>query len=413
MKTLFLDCSMGAAGDMLTAALLALTDDPSFCVKELNHLDLPGIHYELVRTEKCGISCMQMKVTYQGVEETEEMHSHAGEPHEGHHHHHEHSSLGGIRHIVKDHMHAPEKVKNDVIAVYEKIAAAESAVHGTPVSEIHFHEVGSMDAVADVAAVCWLMNRLNPEKTVASAINTGSGHVKCAHGILPVPAPATAFLLKDIPCYSSGIRSELCTPTGAALIGYFADSFGEMPVMRLRKSGYGAGKKDFETANVVGAYLGESSERGDVIAELSCNIDDMTAEEISYAMEVFFAHGAREVYTVPVGMKKSRPGILLSVMCSEDKRDEMLKLIFRHTTTLGVRENISQRYTMKREIGEVKLPCGKVHYKKSSGYGTERVKCEYEDLAAAARKTGESIAEIREQAMKKLRAEYGSAEEKN
>ena len=205
-----------------------------------------------------------------------------------------------------------EDVKKDVMAVYNLIAEAESHAHGRPVTEIHFHEVGMMDAIADVTAVCLLMHRLSPERVIASPVHVGSGHVHCAHGIMPVPAPATAYILRDVPIYGGSIKGELCTPTGAALIKYFADSFGDMPVMTTEAIGYGMGKKEFSQMNCVRVLLGEewnSGEsqvkntepvKGDEIIELICNVDDMTGEEIGFAVNRLFSFGAREVFTVAV-----------------------------------------------------------------------------------------------------------------
>ncbi|MCI8462459.1 MAG: nickel pincer cofactor biosynthesis protein LarC [Lachnospiraceae bacterium] len=404
MRILYLDCGMGAAGDMLTTALLELLPDSRSFLEELNGLGIPGIKVEEEAVSKCGILGTHITVKIYGEEETE------GEPgehlsHEKHfnqeaHHHHEeshhHSSMHHVEEIIGN-LPLSSKIKKDILAVYGLIAEAESHVHGVPVSQIHFHEVGSMDAVADVTAVCMLMDRLAPERIVVSPVHVGSGQVKCAHGILPVPAPATAYLLRDIPIYGGGVKGELCTPTGAALLKYFADSFGDMPVMKIRSLGYGMGKKDFERANCVRALLGETENGGDSVAELSCNIDDMTGEAIGFAMEELFAAGALEVYTVPVGMKKSRPGILLCVMCREEDRDKMLRLIFRHTTTIGVRESVSRRYKLDRSMEIVRTPYGDIRRKVSSGYGITRKKYEYDDLSRIARERGISIGEIREE----------------
>lgn len=280
--------------------------------------------------------------------------------------------------------------------VYSLIAEAESHVHGVPVTEIHFHEVGTMDALADIAAVCLLMDEISPDEVVTSPIHVGSGYVKCAHGVLPVPAPATAYLLQDIPTYGGAIKGELCTPTGAALLRYFTDRFGERPVMRIRTIGYGMGTKDFPTANCVRAMIGETEEQTDIVNELSCNVDDMTAEEIGYAMERLFEGGAFEVYTVPVGMKKSRPGTLLRVMCDPKKKEEMILLMYRYTTTIGVRETVTRRYVLDRKIKTISTPFGDVRMKESTGYGVTRRKLEYEDVAKIAREQGRTIAEVRE-----------------
>ena len=266
-----------------------------------------------------------------------------------------------------------------------------------PITEVHFHEVGTMDAIADVVAVCMLINEIAPDKIVASPVHVGAGKVRAAHGVLPVPAPATAFILKDVPIYGGRIQGELCTPTGAALLKHFVQSFGDMPVMKVEKIGYGMGKKDFEAANCVRALLGESDASGNVVCELTCNVDDMTGEMVGHAMEELFAAGAFEVYTVSVGMKKSRPGIMFCVMCREEDKDKMIKLIFRHTTTIGIRENISRRYTLDREIENLRTPYGYVRRKTSRGYGVERSKLEYDDIARISRETGRSISDIRKE----------------
>lgn len=412
MKTLYLDCNMGAAGDMLTAALTELLPEPEAFIRELNGLGIPGVHVSREPSVKCGITGTHISVTVHG--ETEEspdgghFHEHSHEhgdssEHEHSHEHHHHSSLHDIEHIVRDHLAVSDRVKNDVLAVYQLIAEAESHAHGVPVTDIHFHEVGTLDAVADITAVCMLMEKLAPEQVIVSPVHVGSGRVKCAHGILPVPAPATAYILRDVPIYggTSGdcsaacpIEGELCTPTGAALLKHFATRFGDMPVMKVRAIGYGMGKKDFAAANCVRALLGETQEQGDVVVELSCNVDDMTAEAIGFAMETFFAAGALEVYTVPVGMKKSRPGVLLCVMCRENMRDTMTALIFRHTTTLGIRERTSRRCTLRRTTETIESPLGPVRKKISQGYGVERQKYEYEDVAAIARREGMSLEEV-------------------
>lgn len=387
MKTLYLDCGMGAAGDMLTAALLELVPEPDVFVEECNALGIPDVTFLKESSTKCGITGTHIRVMVNGVEETEHLHEH-------HHEEHHHSGMRQIEQIVAG-LPLPEKVKKDVLAVYALIAEAESHVHGVPVSEIHFHEVGTMDAVADITAVCMLMDRIAPDKVIVSPIHVGSGHVKCAHGILPVPAPATAYILQNVPIYGGGIRGELCTPTGAALLKHFAAQFGDMPMMRVSAVGYGMGAKDFATANCVRAMLGETVEEDNCVLELSCNVDDMTAEAVGFAMESLFGGGALEVYTVPVGMKKSRPGILLRVLCNERDKEKIISLIFRHTTTLGIRETTSRRYILDREIKTLETPYGPVRKKTASGYGVTRSKLEYDDLTRIAKERGISMEEVR------------------
>ena len=450
MKTLYLECGMGAAGDMLTAALLELMPDPEAAVTELNSLGIPGVQFSKEAVSKCGIGGTHMTVKVHGEEESEEMfhhhhehhdhsheqehdhesachehhdhlhehedhehaheHTHEHEDHEhahehshehthehgdaGHTHHH-HSSLHDIEHIVCGHLNIPDQVKQDVMAVYGLIAEAESHAHGVPVTEIHFHEVGTMDAIADITAVCLLMNKIAPDQVIVSPVHVGSGHVHCAHGILPVPAPATAYILNGVPMYGGAVKGELCTPTGAALLKHFATRFGDMPVMRTETIGYGMGKKDFEQANCIRAMLGETEDAGDSVLQLECNVDDMTAEELGFAMETILEAGALEVYTVAAGMKKSRPGTILCVLCHEDAKETLVRVIFRNTTTIGVREHRCSRYTLKRSFETVQTPYGNVQKKLSSGYGVTREKYEYEDLARIAREQGLSLAEVR------------------
>ena len=393
MKTLYLDCSMGAAGDMLAGALLELVPDPDATVAELNAFGIPGVMYKRETLSKCGIAATHLSVTVAGHEEHEAHHHHE-------HHHHEHRSLADVLHVI-GHLKLEPSVREDVKSVYESLAAAESRAHGKAVGEIHFHEVGALDAIADIAAFCHLLRRIAPDKVIASPVHVGSGTVNCAHGVLPVPAPATAFLLEGVPTYSDGvIVGELCTPTGAALIKNFAASFGPQPLMTVRSIGYGAGRKDFPRANVVRAMLGESAsdESGDgEIFELNFNVDDMTGEELAFASERIFAAGARDVSFAPVVMKKGRPGQRVSVMCSAETRGDVVKAIFAHTSTLGIRETHCRRYTLDRKIETVALADGStVRRKVASGYGVCRAKWEADDLAAFARTNGISLAEAKD-----------------
>ena len=383
MKTLYIDCGMGAAGDMLTAALLELHPDREGFLQKLNGLGIPGVTFIAERSTKCGINGTHIRVAVHGEEETEHMHDH----------HHHHGSMKDIRSIVSR-LRIPTTVKLDILAVYEEIAQAESHVHGVPVEQIHFHEVGTMDAIADITAVCLLIHELKLDQILASAVHVGSGQVRCAHGILPVPAPATAHILQNIPIYGGSIKGELCTPTGAALLKHIVDEFGDMPAMKVKTIGYGMGKKDFERANCVRVLLGETQEKPEGIWELNCNVDDMTGEQIGFALEILMELGALDVFTIPIGMKKSRPGILLTVLCKEADKEKMVSLIFKHTTTLGIREKFCSRYTLRRKVETVGTPYGVIRKKVSAGYGIQRSKYEYEDVACAAKANNLSIAQV-------------------
>ncbi len=409
MRTLYLDCGMGAAGDMLAAALLELLPDPEGFVRELNELGIPGVEITRDTGSRCGITGTFFHVKVKGVEEEsgdhahphgdaqghgEHTHAQGGGEESDHHHHHQHRTMEEITGIISA-LHLPEAVEGDVLEVYRRIAQAESQVHGVPVTEIHFHEVGTMDAIGDITAVCLLMHRLAPERVLASPVHVGWGQVHCAHGILPVPAPATARILQDVPIYGGEIRGELTTPTGAALLKQFVTEFGPMPVMRTEAMGYGLGRKEFPAANVLRAMLGETEDRGDQVLELECNLDDMSGEEMGFALERCFEAGALDAWTESIGMKKSRPGTKLQVICPEELGQVLVETLFRHTTTLGIREHRCRRYRLEREAKQVDTEYGVIRRKDASGYGVVRCKYEYEDLARIAREQGLSIAEVR------------------
>lgn len=483
MKTLYIECNMGAAGDMLTAALLELHPDKDSFLRKMNELRLPGVRITAEKSIKCGITGTHVSVTVNGEEEEsldvdnrccermsseaaevhrhehgEHSHTHdhvhdcghghgeAGEHHHDHtwghdhdndcghehshgqnhdddhaahnhsgghdegsahchgeqdhihkhdhvgHGHHHHSGMHEIGHIIAA-LELPQKVKEDALAVYGLIAEAESHAHDKPVEEVHFHEVGALDAVADVVGVCLLIHELAPERIVVSPVHTGSGQVRCAHGILPVPAPATAYILKGVPTYGGRVAGELCTPTGAALLKHFADRFAPMPVMRVGQIGYGMGTKDFEQANCIRVMLGETEEGSESIVELCCNLDDMTPEAVGFAVELLMERGALDVYTTAVQMKKNRPGILLTCMCREEQRETMLRLIFQHTSTLGIRESVCNRYTLERKESKVQTDWGEVRMKESSGWGVHKEKAEYDDLVRIAKEKGISLSD--------------------
>ena len=397
MKTLYFDCAMGAAGDMLMGALSELHPDRDGFLTRLNCALAGRAVVSAAPDSKCGISGTHISVSINGREEGEEPDGHCDA---GHHHHH-HTSISEIFAFL-DHAEADSAVIADVKAVYTLLADAESRVHGRPIENIHFHEIGSLDALADILGVSMLIHELAPDKIVCSPINVGSGTVKCAHGILPVPAPATELILRGVPVYGGSIRGELCTPTGAALLKHFSTGFGEIPLMSVSAAGYGTGTKNFDAANVVRAMIGGSRSDAGEILELKCNLDDMTAEEVGYAQEMLFSAGALDVYTAPIGMKKNRPAVLLTCMCRREQRDEMLRCIFANTSTLGVREYVCSRYTLSRREESVETEYGAVHIKNASGWGVSRSKPEYEDVARIARETGRSFHEVASRIMSAL-----------
>ena len=489
MKTLYIECAMGAAGDMLTAALLELMPDKEAALAKLNTMGIPGVVFEAEPSAKCGITGTHMRVLIHGEEEGAMPcgHTHAQEDHHehnhahAHHHEHEHEHVHEHHHEHDHHVHThahahvhvqedahchdsdahdhahhhehdahhhahhgmveirrliaelavSETVKEKALAVYQSIAEAESKVHGAEVDQIHFHEVGSMDAVADVTAVCLLMELLAPEQVIVSPIHVGSGTVLCAHGRLPVPAPATALILEGIPIYGGNVQGELCTPTGAALLKTFVDSFGPMPPMTVAKTGYGMGTKDFEQANCLRAMLGESfpmngtgskmqtvqdaegentGSRGAAgkdtetenpaghesrITEISCNLDDMTGEDIAFAAEHILQAGALDVFTESIYMKKGRPAVKLTVLARPEDEERLAGEIFRHTSTIGVRIHTDRRYELARRSEQRKTPLGTIEVKISEGFGVRKEKIEFASLKEIAETSGKRLAEVR------------------
>lgn len=434
MKTLYLECKMGAAGDMLMSALYELLPDQASFLDIMNHLQ-EGIAVTMEKKDTCGIVGTHAVVDIDGeTEESEDLpcgvlHTHAeihthgggdGHAHDHHHeydheydhehdhdhehnhehkhvhdhghshehHHHHHTTPADIQRIL-DTLPVPPEVRENAKAVYDRIAAAEAKAHGTSIDHIHFHEVGSLDAVTDVAGVCLAMYLLHPDQVIVSPIHLGSGQVRCAHGIMPVPAPATANLLTGVPCYCGEINGELCTPTGAALLAHFADSFGSMPSLMLEKVGYGVGTKVFPTANCVRAFYGDTNDPQQAeIVELTCHIDDMTAEALAFAGEQLMAQGALDVSVIPMTMKKGRAGIRYTVLCKPKDEERMAAAILRETTTNGVRASRCAKYILRPSVRTVSTSYGPVRIKCADSGNIHHEKPEYDDVANIARASG-------------------------
>jgi hypothetical protein len=379
---------MGAAGDMLTGALLALLDEPEqeAFLRELNAALAGKAEVTAAPDIKCGVQGLHVHVKIGGAEEGAEHH------HREEHHHH--NGIKEIRALI-DAMPFSDSVRYHAREVFDDIAFAEAQVHGQDMEHIHFHEVGTIDAVADVLGVCLLMEKLAPEQVIVSPVNVGGGVVRCAHGLMPVPAPATEILLRGVPWYADDLKTELCTPTGAALLSHFADRFDKSPMIRVEKCGYGTGTKDFDRLNAVRALLGEAPDEPEILLELQCNLDDITGEELGFAMERLFDTGALDVWTTAIGMKKSRPGVMLSVLCRAAQRDALLRCLFKYTTTLGVREFICPRHALERNDRIAQTPWGEVTVKRAEGWGVRREKPEYEDLAHIARENDMNLREVK------------------
>ena len=413
MRTLYIECNMGAAGDMLMSALYELLEDKDGFVAAMNGLGLPDVRLEACTATTCGIAGTHMRVTVDGAEEhepdapghdhgqghvhghdhahgQEHPHPHAHDHDHGHVHHHHHATPGHIADLIGS-LPLPETVKEQARAVYDAIAQAEAKAHGCPVGDVHYHEVGALDAVADVTGVCYALSLLRPDRIVVSPIHVGSGTVRCAHGVMPVPAPATANLLAGVPAYGGAVQGELCTPTGAALLAHFADSFGPMPAMTVQAVGVGIGTKTFEQANCVRAFLGETAESGNgEIVELVCNLDDMTPEALAFACQRLLDAGALDVYTTPGTMKKGRAGQVLTVLCAAAREGEMAQHVLAETTTNGLRARRCGKYFLTPGSQTVQTPWGQVRVKTAEGFGVAHKKPEFEDVAALARAQGVS-----------------------
>lgn len=425
MKRLFLDCQMGIAGDMLTATLLGLVDNPEMWIAELNQMGISDVTYTLLPKEEKGLQGYRVAVTINGIEESEHYkgsshdqhhtdHHHAHQEHgetdthEDHSDHHIHSEyhvhgrgLQGVMDIINS-LSISDTCKQNAINVYQLVAEAEAKVHKSTVTQIHFHELGMLDAIADIVAVCVLLEALKFDEIIISPIHVGTGTVHCAHGELPVPAPATMELLAGIPMYADyQIKGELCTPTGAALAKYFGTAFSHMPVLTPTKVSYGFGTKQFERPNCIRAFVDIVNDSEDTIIEMACNLDDMTPEEIGYAVEQLLLSPALDVFTTPIMMKKQRPSTMLTVLCKIDDIDSVRDLIFKHTTSIGIRYHRCDRYILNRSAGDIDWEGNRIAFKTSSGFGVERHKYEYDSLAAIAKQNDMSLLDLKRQLRKK------------
>lgn len=369
MKNLYLECNMGVAGDMLCASLLDTLNekDKEYIINKLNTL-LSDVTVSLKEVSKNGIRATKFDVNIKK---------------DGH----THTSISEIYNII-DSFELPQQVKENAKTVYKLIAEAESKVHGTTVADVHLHEVGAKDAIIDITACCLLIDYLQIDKIVCSPIATGFGEVKTAHGIMPVPAPATAELLSTIPCFTGDIKSELTTPTGVALVKFFANEFSASNG-KYEEIGYGAGTKDFEKPNIIRAFIKETDT--DTVFELRCQIDDMTGEELGYALNKMLVLGAKDAYIKPIVMKKSRPAFEFTVICSPADKDELTRQMFKHTTTLGIRQIKCVRAILDRKICEK----NGVRIKRSQGYGTQIEKTEFDDIVKIAEENDISVFEAR------------------
>ena len=350
MKLAYFDCFSGISGDMTLGALVDAGCGLELLRTGLQGLQVPGWTISSEKVWKNGMSATFVRVT------TEDQTKHR--------------SLSTILEILEK-SKLSESVRNNAAAIFRKLGGAEASVHDVPLEKIHFHEVGAVDAIVDIVGACMGFESLGIQKFACSPLNVGGGTAKMAHGIQPVPAPATAKLLQGKPTYSNGVQKELVTPTGAAIVATLCDSFGPQPAMSVSAIGYGAGSADLEgQPNVVRIMIGEAAERvvpgfDEEISVIEANLDDMNPQIYGYFSEKAFAACALDVYTTPVQMKKNRPGTLLTVLCKPHDTNALMSLIFAETTTFGARTYTAQRRTLPRESVNVHTQFGDVRIKLS------------------------------------------------
>src|SRR3989338_3492158 len=376
MKVVYFDCFSGISGDMIIGALLDLGLDFKFLEKELKKLNLKNYKIEARRVMKSGISATKFDVI--------ELHANKAKYHQ------EERNINEINSIINK-SKLDKNIRNAIKKIFYKIAAAEAKVHKTSINKVHFHEIGAIDTIIDVAGAVIGFEKLGIKKIYCSKLNIGTGFVEFSHGKWPVPAPATALILKGVPIYHNNIKSELVTPTGAAIITALAAKFGEMPAMKLEKIGYGSGTNNLEQPNVLRVFYGESESDienfDDKIMVMETNIDNMNPEIFPYVIERLIKSGALDAYSMPINMKKSRIGIKITVLCDKNNIDKLSKIIFEETTTLGIRIFPAGRKKLEREIKTIKTKYGKIRVKISRLNGKiKNITPEYEDCAKITRK---------------------------
>ena len=393
MKIAYFDCFSGVSGDMTLGALLACGADEAELRQRLGALDVPGYDLVIQRVTREGITATDVDVRLRDVDQ-------------GHGRH-----LSDIAGILEGSA-LPPRVRQNALAVFTRLADAEANIHGTSREQIHFHEVGAVDAIVDIVGSCLLLDMLGVERVVTSSLPCGYGTIKCQHGIMPVPAPATMELLQGFPVHSVDIRGELVTPTGAALLTTLSDliASGRMPAMRVLASGFGAGKKQFQPdmPNLLRVILGETEEERDwkdatpqTVAVLETNLDDQNPEGFELLMERAFTAGAVDVFFTPIQMKKNRPATLLTVLCPLDKADALALLLFRETGTFGIRVREQRRCTLARSWRTVETEFGEIRLKAGAWQGEEvTVAPEYEDCKRAAQAHSVPLRRVYEAALR-------------
>jgi uncharacterized protein (TIGR00299 family) protein len=389
-KILYYDCFAGISGDMNLGALVDLGVPAEYLESELGKLAIEGFRLDVTRDIRKGVGGTRVRVVVDHPEN------------EKHRHLHHIEDL-----ISKSTL--SERVKTKAMEIFKKVAVAEAKVHNIDIQKVHFHEVGALDSIADIVGAAICQEYLEVDEIQASAVQLGGGMVKCAHGLMPVPAPATAEILASIPVRSGLVEYEATTPTGAAILAATVDSFCELSDLNITKIGYGIGQRDGEIPNVLRVYLAEGSgkENKDVITEeaimIECNLDDMSPESYTHVMELLFEAGAADVFIIPTVMKKSRPGHMLHVLCNHKTLEPLKEILFRETPSIGLREHTLKKSMLRRETLEVETKYGKVEVKRSFWNGrVVNEKPEFEQCRKLALDHGVALEEVQKEVIKKL-----------
>ena len=383
MRIAYFDCFSGASGDMILGSLIDAGLGLRLLKQELGKLRIPTINLKVRKVVKAGISATQVIV-------------------EGRNEKRSHRNLKEILRII-ERSGLEAKLKEKSKEVFERIASVEAKIHRKPMEEVHFHEIGGLDSVVDIVGSVWGLSQIGVDEIHVSKVNVGTGFVKCLHGILPVPAPATLSLMKGRPIFSSGVEKELLTPTGAALLTSLGSQFGPMPAMSVERIGYGAGRDDLPHPNLLRLIIGTSEsnlgkERAMVI---ETNIDDMNPQFYDYVMEKLFEVEVQEVFLTPILMKKNRPATLLTVICPSEKLPSVVEFLLRETTTLGLRWHEAERARADREILKLQTKYGEIHFKLARWEGrTINLSPEYEDCKRLALKKRIPLKDVFEEAKK-------------
>ncbi len=396
MKTLYFDCSSGISGNMTLGALLEIVGDENYLLEELKKLNVDGYKIEISKQVKNGITGTYVDVILEHEHHHQDHeHTHVHEHEHEHHHHHEHRNLYDVNNII-DNSSLDENTKALAKRIFLRVAKAESKVHNKPLDEVHFHEVGAIDSIVDIVGTAILINKINPDKVIASVVNDGYGFIECAHGTMAVPVPATSeiFAASNVKFRQIDIDTELVTPTGAAIIAELAEDFTTLPAMVTEKIGWGTGSKDLKIPNVLKVYYGEIQEENQNFVVMETNVDDCSGEILGYTSEKLFANGALDVFYTPIFMKKNRPAYRLSVACRKEDMFKLQNIIFKETTTIGIRYRFESRTELGREFVEIDTKYGKIRAKKVTNNGETYVYPEYESMKKIAEENNIPLKEL-------------------